>query len=227
MTSPFDSSVSAAAYRPDQILLQFDASTDAATRSHALEAIGGRLEALIAGGDDAADDVSRIHLGQGMTVEKAIQILSHLPGVKFAEPDYAVAPSWVSNDSAVTAGKTWGLYGDVGTPVNAYGSQATEAWAEGFTGSSKVAVGVIDTGVDYTHPDLYQNIWLNQGEIPVAQRGVLTDTNGDGLITFIDLNASANASFVTDKNANGRIDAGDLLNDTRWAIGVDEDANGF
>ena len=227
MTSPFDSSVSAAAYRPDQILLQFDASTDAATRSHALEAIGGRLEALIAGGDGEADDVSRIHLGQGMTVEKAVEILSHLPGVKFAEPDYAVTPGWVSNDSMVTGGKTWGLYGDLGTPVNTYGSQATEAWAEGFTGSSKVAVAVIDTGVDYTHPDLYLNIWLNQGEIPVALRSALTDTNGDGLITFVDLNNAANAAYVTDVNANGRIDAGDLLKDTRWANGVDEDANGY
>src|SRR3954452_9914759 len=104
MSSPFDTPNSAsAAYRPDQIILQFDEGSPAATRSHALEAIGGRLEAVIARGQgaDGSDDgdVSRIQLGQGMTVEKAIQILSHLPGVKFAEPDYVVTPQSVSNDS--------------------------------------------------------------------------------------------------------------------------------
>jgi subtilisin family serine protease len=236
MSESFQASndVLGATYRPDQILLQFDPDADEATRSHALEAIGGQLNAIIASGSDDesvdpldATDLNRIQLGHGMTVEKAMEILSHLPGVKFAEPDYAVSPGWVSNDTGVTGGKTWGLYGDVGTPTNAYGSQATEAWAAGFTGSTKVAIGVVDTGVDYTHPDLYLNIWLNQGEIPTALRGVLTDTNGDGLITFVDLNASANAAYVTDKNANGRIDAGDLLNDTRWENGTDEDANGY
>jgi subtilisin family serine protease len=86
---------------------------------------------------------------------------------------------------------------------------------------------VIDTGIDYTHPDLYLNVWINPGEIPTSLRSSLTDTDGDGIITFRDLNASANAAYVADKNGNGRIDAGDLLNDVRWENGVDDDANGY
>ena len=31
-------------------------------------------------------------------------------------------------------------------------------------------VGVIDSGVDYNHQDLYKNIWINQGEIPASRR---------------------------------------------------------
>ena len=54
----------------------------------------------------------------------------------------------------------------------------------------------------------------------------MTDTDGDGLITFRDLNAPANAAFVTDLNGNGYIDGGDLLNDSRWENGLDEDDNG-
>ena len=34
---------------------------------------------------------------------------------------------------------------------------------------------MVDSGIDYTHPDLYQNIWLNQREIPTALRTALTD----------------------------------------------------
>ena len=52
---------------------------------------------------------------------------------------------------------------------------APEAW-ETFTGSPNVVVAVIDTGVDYTHPDLAANMWRNPGE--VAGDGVDNDANG-------------------------------------------------
>ena len=216
-----------ATYRADQILLQLDPGATAAEHSRALEAIGGRLLDIISGGDATGGELARVGLGQGVTVEKAIAILSHLPGVKFAEPDFIVSAQVFSNDASVVAGQTWGLYGDVGSPTNIYGSQASEAWAAGFTGSTKVAVGVVDSGMDYTHPDLYLNVWLNQKEIPLSFRSALTDADADGLITFRDLNDGRNASFVSDNNANGRIDAGDLLNDVRWENGLDEDANGY
>ena len=148
-----------------------------------------------------------------------------------ADAQMNVSVDAVSNDPGYVNGSLWGMYGDNTAIVNQYGSQAGEAWAAGFTGKLTTVVGVIDTGIDYTHPDLYRNVWLNQGEITADIKSHLMDTDQDGLYTFRDLNNvanwNANNAYVIDLNKNGFIDAGDLLRNSLWANGVDNDQNGF
>lgn len=62
--------------------------------------------------------------------------------------------------------------------------KAPEVWAKGLTGDG-IVVAVIDSGIDYNHPDLIGNIWSNAGEIGVdpagrnkASNGVDDDGNG-------------------------------------------------
>lgn len=144
--------------------------------------------------------------------------------VAFFDVDTDVSGQLVPNDTSF--GDQTGLrnLGTNGT-TNDADIDADEAWNI-TTGSSSVVVAVIDSGIDYAHPDLYLNIWLNPGELPAALRSSLVDADTDGRITFRDLNAPANASFVTDINSTSYIDAGDLLQDSRWENSVDEDGNG-
>jgi subtilisin family serine protease len=133
-------------------------------------------------------------------------LLSRLPSVSYVEnPQPTQLASTSPNDPTYAAGTQWALNG-------AFGINAPGAW-DVTRGSTGVTVAVVDTGIDYNHPDLYQNIWLNQAEIPPSRMKNLTDVDGDGKITFRDLNDPRNqgAGKITDVNHDGRIDAADIL----------------
>src|SRR5262249_26776642 len=110
-------------------------------------------------------------------------------------------------------------------------AQAPQAW-DLTTGSTRGGVAGIDNRRHYTHPHPYKNIWPNQAEIPAAVRPKLRDTDGDGLITFWDLNEPVNQGpgKITDLNGTGYIDGGDLLRPADqggWADGRDNGNNGY
>src|SRR5262249_26957378 len=108
---------------------------------------------------------------------------------------------------------------------------ATRAW-DLTTGSYQITVADIDTGADYTHPDLRNNIWLNNAEIPDSRlvnlkRYVSNPANPDDTskpITFADLNDPRNwGPFkIMPHNVGGVqvVDATDVLAD------MDRDASG-
>ncbi len=158
--------------------------------------------------------------------DSLLEAYRHRPGVKFAEFNGSVHTQATSNDPSF--GSLWGM------KSTGFGSKADSAWANNVTGKTTTVVGDIDTGIDYTHPDLYLNIWLNQGEIKgLSFYSTLLDTDKDGLITFRDLNdqlnrGNATATHLTDYNNNGYIDAGDLLdNRSGWEDARDNDLNGY
>lgn len=212
---------------PNELLVQFTEGAGAAGRAKALAAVSGKsLEVLWTdGAGESGAQLLRVKLTGSVGIDKAIEVLARQPGVKFAEANYVVGVQATSNDPQYTNKALWGMRGDLSG--SNFGTGADEAWAAGYTGSTKTVVGVIDSGIDYRHPDLYLNIWLNQGEISSTLRNALTDVDNDALITFRDLNHGANSAHVADINSNGYIDAGDLLNDARWEDGVDNDGNGL
>lgn len=55
--------------------------------------------------------------------------------------------------------------------------KVTDAW-DSLGLPRRIVVGVVDTGVDYTHPDLADNIWINSGEDGLDEEGKDKRTNG-------------------------------------------------
>jgi hypothetical protein len=165
-------------YVQDELLVQF--RTTAAGQHLADALLKAQLsvkEHLPANGHRPAESglvLMRTHL----SVDRAIAALHNHPAVQFAEPNVIKAHQAVSNDPNYKSGKLWGMYGDLTSPANQFGSQAGEAWANGNVGSTDLYVAVLDEGIDINHPDLAPNIGRNPGETGLDAFGRDKATNG-------------------------------------------------
>jgi hypothetical protein len=161
---------------PGEVLVGFRSDVSAADQKKILKDVGA----------DEKTSFTKIHgslahVASG-DVDAAIAKLQQDPQVRYAEPNYVITIAALPNDPAF--GNTWGL-NNTGQTIN--GSPGTpdadidapEAW-NATTGSSNVTVAVIDTGVDWSHPDLSSQIWINPGEICSGCRndGIDNDHNG-------------------------------------------------
>lgn len=113
---------------------------------------------------------------KGLRLRERIQDLKQSGLFEYVEPDYIVTKSATPTDAAFTDGRLWGLR-NTGQKSGKSGAdiEAVTAWDQ-TTGSSNVIVGIIDSGIRYTHQDLEANAWVNPDEIP--DNGIDDDDNG-------------------------------------------------
>ena len=157
------------AYNPTAVLVRFE---DGATEEY--------KQAVRAMVGDGSFRVVETALGSELVnikvrVDVAIERLS--PWVLYAERDWVVRKSLTPNDPSFV--NTWGM-NNTGQTVNGDPGvanadiNAPEAWNT-FTGNANFKIAIIDTGTQYTHPDLAANIFNNTAELV---NGIDDDGNG-------------------------------------------------
>ncbi len=114
-----------------------------------------------------------VDFANGVNLGDTFQALRNNPNVEAVVPDTIMRISATPND---LDSRMWGL-NNTGQDGGSPGADidAVEAW-DTVTDASNLIVAVIDTGIDYTHPDLAANMWTNPGEIP--GNGIDDDNNG-------------------------------------------------
>ncbi|MCA9779890.1 MAG: S8 family serine peptidase, partial [Candidatus Eremiobacteraeota bacterium] len=187
-----------------------------------------------------AGEFLHLKLPAGVSVAEAMAAMAKDERVAFAEPNNTYGlPEVIEGEApqaqgqAVTNdpkfGELYGMHntGQTGGTADA-DIDAPEAWAT-HTGRNQAAGGtllaVIDTGIDYNHPDLKDNVWTNPGEI--AGDGI--DNDGNGVIDDVHgYNAYADNGDPMDGHSHGSHCSGTIAgkgNNEVGVVGVNHDAN--
>ena len=169
-------------YRKHEVLVKFGAGVPADAARALADSQGCRVEARLATLSRLRKRTYLLLRSEQVSAPALLATLRALPQVEAASLNYArriCAPALPDDPDF---GELWGLHntgqsvsGVAGTPDADI--DAPEAW-EITAGSPDVVVAVIDTGVDYLHPDLAANMWVNPGETP----GNGLDDDGNGYV---------------------------------------------
>lgn len=131
------------------------------------------------GEDESKKKIFLLKLGdEQQDIYNAVEAFEKYPEIEYASPNYVFEmESPVANDyfyedeEADAVLNMWGLEFVKGP----------QAW-EYCSGSPDVTIGIVDSGVDFNHPDLADNMWINKGEWgengELSNNGIDDDGNG-------------------------------------------------
>jgi subtilisin family serine protease len=145
---------------PGELLVRFAGSTTASTRADVLSDLDATVvERLPLSG------LVRVRLAPGTSVDSAAAAFERRAGVRYAQPNHRYRLDVSPNDPRFLDNTLWGLNK----------IEAPTAW-DTTQGSDSVTVAVVDTGLDYNHADIQDNVWANDDPLGGG------DNDGNGYV---------------------------------------------
>jgi len=161
-------------YREGELLVKFKSGVVTTSSLKIHQGVG----ASVTNKFTVVPNLELVKLPQGLSIKDAILQYMADPNVEYAEPNYIKRASAARIPTDQYFGQQWSLHniGQFAGGAEDADIDAPEAW-DISQGSSSIIVAVLDTGIDYNHPDLVSNIWINTGETSCID-GIDNDGNG-------------------------------------------------
>lgn len=199
-------------YQNRRLLVRYKEDTSINKRDEAHFSVG----AYVVQSFDIPKNLDVVEVAKGISLDAAQEFYRENPNVLYVEPDYPLhaymepppsdtnppgdddPPPVPSIDPRYA--EQWGLNNDGHTGGTADADiNAPEMW-EHLTGDKNIIIAVIDTGINYNHPDLKNNVWVNPGEIP----GNNIDDDNNGVVDDVHgFNAISNTGDPMDDHGHG------------------------
>lgn len=113
----------------------------------------------------------KVSTASKITVENAVNQLNAMSEVEYAEPNYRIYATATGEEAIYSAeplySQQWG-FAEINLPA---------LWEADKITDKRPVIAIIDTGVEFTHSDIYQNVWANEKELNGVS-GVDDDGNG-------------------------------------------------
>lgn len=199
--APLQNGNAAAARREGELIVRFRDGVAEELKGAAVTSRGARRKAKARG----ESRLEKIEVGQGQDPTSVVEALRADPSVELVEPNFIITRAQATPDDARFA-EQWALQStgqSGGQPGSDVGAVA--AWSV-TTGSPSTVVAVIDSGIDFTHPDLRLNQWTNTRE---KDKGRAKDDDRNGYTD--DLNGwdwVTGSGIVRDAQGHGTAIAG-------------------
>ena len=197
-----------ARWRDGELLVHFREHAPSSKLNALLRANGAQWNGQLRG----ESGIERLTLSKSLDPEIAAATLRTSEWVDFAEPNYLITADQTSTQTQTQTTPNDPRYPEQEGLKNTVSSKD---WAA-TTGSNRTVIAVVDSGIDFTHPDLNNNEWDNTLEQANDRdndgNGFTSDLHGWDFIT--------NSSGIIDEQGHGSAIAGIIAARGNNAIGI-------